>query len=155
MRVGGQSVYRTIIFLPSLVPMIASAMLWKWLFNTKLGLINHALSLLGVAGPDWFGKANWAMPALIIMSFWSVGNTVVIYLAGLQDVPRELYEAADLDGAGPLTRLLNVTLPMISPVIFFNLIMALIGTLQVFAAPYVMLGEGPEPLDVFLYNVLI
>jgi len=145
-KIKGQSIYRTIIFLPSLVPMVASAILWQWIFNTRLGLINFSFAKIGINGPDWLGDARWVMPALILMSFWGVGNTVVIYLAGLQDVPRELYEAADIDGAGPWRRLWNVTLPMISPVIFFNLIMAIIGTLQVFGVPFVLFagGSGPE-----------
>ncbi len=142
-KIAGQSVYRTIIFLPSLVPTVAAAMLWLWLFNSRLGLINTALASIGIQGPGWLRDAAWAMPALVIMSLWGVGHTVVIYLAGLQDVPRELYEAAEIDGAGIWGRLFNVTIPMLSPVIFFNLIMAIIGTLQVFTIPYIMTQGGP------------
>jgi multiple sugar transport system permease protein len=143
LKVRGQSIYRTIIFIPSLVPIVASAMIWLWLFNARLGLINTALARLGIEGPAWLGDARWSMPSLALKSLWSIGNTVVIYLAGLQDIPRELYEAAELDGAGTLARLRNVTLPMLSPVIFFNLIIALIGTLQVFAVPFIMTNGGP------------
>ena len=142
-HIRGQAVYRTIIFLPSLVPTVAAAMLWLWLFNSRLGLVNTALSYLGITGPRWLGDADWAMPALVIMSLWGVGHTVVIYLAGLQDVPRELYEAAAIDGAGIWGRLWSVTIPMLSPVIFFNLILAIIGTLQVFTLPYIMTQGGP------------
>ena len=142
-KISGQSVYRTIIFLPSLVPTVAASMLWLWLFNSRIGLINTALAYVGIAGPGWLRDVRWAMPALVIMSLWGVGHTVVIYLAGLQDVPRELYEAAEIDGAGIWGRLLNVTIPMLSPVIFFNLIMAIIGTLQVFTIPYIMTQGGP------------
>ncbi|HVK06329.1 MAG TPA: sugar ABC transporter permease, partial [Armatimonadaceae bacterium] len=106
--IGGQAIYRTIIFLPSLVPTVASAMLWLWLFNAKLGLINTLLGFVGIEGPGWLTTPEWAMPALALMSLWGVGHTVVIYLAGLQDVPRELYEAAELDGVGPVSRLMNV-----------------------------------------------
>lgn len=141
--IKGQAFYRTIIFLPSLVPVVASSMLWLWLFNARLGLINVLLCRIGIVGPPWLASTTWAMPALVIMGLWGAGHTVVIYLAGLQDVPRELYEAAEIDGAGALGRLFHVTLPMISPVIFFNLIMAIIGTLQAFAAPYIMTGGGP------------
>lgn len=168
-KVPGQSIYRTIIFLPSLVPTVASAMLWLWLFNTKLGLINAilgtrffvllnhglngVLSLLHLPPVPmpigWLTDPSWALPALALMSFWAVGHTVVIYLAGLQDVPRELYESAELDGASAWCRLRSVTLPMISPVIFFNLIMAIIGTLQVFAIPYIMTGGGPARATYF------
>src|SRR5438552_13077617 len=140
-KIRGVSIYRTIVFLPSLVPAVASAMLWLWLFNSKLGLINIGLRAIGIADPPgWLTDAHWAMPALVIMSFYGIGNTVVIYLAGLQDVPRELYDAADIDGASTWNKIWHVTLPMISPVIFFNLIMAIIGTLQVFATPFIMTG---------------
>lgn len=143
-KIRGVSIYRTIVFLPSLVPAVASAMLWLWLFNTKLGLINAALRGMGVRNPPgWLSDVDWAMPALVLMSFWGIGNTVVIYLAGLQDVPRELYEAAEIDGASPLRKIWHVTLPAISPVIFFNLIMAIIGSLQILTTPLIMTGGGP------------
>lgn len=141
--IRGQSIYRTIIFLPSLVPIVASAMVWMWLFNGKLGLINLALGAVGVTGPTWLADPPWPLPSLAFMSLWGVGHTVVIYLAGLQDIPVDLYEAAEIDGAGVWRRMINVTLPMLSPVIFFNLIMAVIGTLQVFAVPFIMTGGGP------------
>jgi multiple sugar transport system permease protein len=119
-------------------------MLWLWLFNAKLGLINLFLTKIGISNPPaWLDDVSWAMPALVIMSVWGVGNTVIIYLAGLQAVPRELYEAAEIDGASPLRKIWHVTLPGISPVIFFNLIMGIIGTLQVFGTPYIMTGGGP------------
>jgi multiple sugar transport system permease protein len=168
-KIPGQSVYRTIIFLPSLVPTVASAMLWLWLFNTKLGLINALLStvpftlltrglnsllsvlhLPPVQTPiGWLTDTAWVLPALALMSLWGVGHTVVIYLAGLQDVPRDLYESAELDGASAWQRLQSVTLPMLSPVIFFNLIMAIIGTFQVFSIPYIMTGGGPARASYF------
>ena len=149
-KVRGQAVYRTLVFLPSLVPAVASAMLWLWLFNTRLGLVNLTLGKVGVRNPPgWLSDTAWTKPALILMSLWGVGNTVVIFLAGLQDVPRELYEAAELDGAGAVGQLLNVTLPVLSPVIFFNLIMAIIGTFQIFAAPYIMTQGGPARSSYF------
>ncbi len=142
-KVSGLSIYRTLIFLPSLVPAVASGMLWQWLLNEKLGLINLALSHMGIAHPPgWLAIPEWAMPAMILMSFWGVGNTVIIYLAGLQDVPAELYEAADLDGATPFQQIIHVTLPSISPVIFFNLVMAIIGSMQSFTAPAIVFGTG-------------
>ncbi|HZO90846.1 MAG TPA: sugar ABC transporter permease [Chthonomonadaceae bacterium] len=168
-RTLGQPLFRTILFIPSLVPTVASAMLWLWLFNTKLGLINtllatapmqallgalntvlHALHLPRIETPiGWLTDPAWALPSLAIMSLWGVGYTVVIYLAGLQDVPRSLIEAAEIDGAGAWQRLRHVTLPMLSPVIFFNLIMAIIGTLQAFAIPYIMTGGGPARATYF------
>jgi multiple sugar transport system permease protein len=155
-RIVGQSIYRTIIFLPSLVPVAASSMIWLWIFNTRLGLLNHVLSYLHIEPVPWLSDPRVALPSLAFMSVWGVGHTVVIYLAGLQDVPTELYEAAELDGATGPRRLLHVTIPMLSPVIFFNLIMAIIGTLQVFAVPYIMTAGGPvratEFYTLYLYN---
>jgi multiple sugar transport system permease protein len=148
--ISGRTIYRTIVFLPSLVPLVASAMIWLWLFNSKLGLINAVLRAVGISNPPgWLTDTQWAMPAIILMSLWGVGNTVVIFLAGLQDVPRELYEAAELDGANRWQQMMNVTLPMLSPVIFFNLIMAIIGSLQVFAVPFIMTGGGPARATYF------
>ncbi len=146
----GKSIWRTIIFMPSLVPIVASAMLWMWLLNARLGLINVLLSKLGIDGPPWLTNVHWALPALALMSLWGVGNAVVIYLAGLQDVPRDLYEAAELDGAGVARRIWHVTIPMLSPVIFFNLIMAIIGALQVFDVPFIMTNGGPAHSTYFL-----
>jgi multiple sugar transport system permease protein len=147
--IRGQAAYRTIIFLPSLVPVVASAMIWLWLLNSRLGLLNALLARLGIEGPGWLTNPAWAMPSLAMMSLWGVGHTVVIFLAGLQDVPVELYEAAAIDGAGFWRRLWHVTLPMISPVIFFNLIIAIIRTLQVFTVPYIMTAGGPERATYF------
>ncbi len=164
-----QALYRTIIFLPCLVPMVASALIWQWLFNSDVGLIDYLLrgplhlaggalawltQLFGAAPstvatlrnlqpPVWLGDPHWAMAAIILMSFWGVGQTVVIFLAGLQDIPKDLYEAAQMDGIGAIGRFVHVTLPLLSPVIFFNLIMGIIGTWQIFDVPYVMTGGGP------------
>jgi multiple sugar transport system permease protein len=149
-RVRGQFIYRTLVFLPSLVPVVASAMIWLWLFSTRLGLINLVLLKLGVDNPpSWLSDPDWAMPSLAIMSLWGVGHTAVIYLAGLQDVPTELYEAAELDGAGALGKVLHVTLPAISPVIFFNLIMGIIASVQIFAQPYIITRGGPARATYF------
>jgi multiple sugar transport system permease protein len=149
-RIRGQSIYRTLIFLPALVPIVASAMIWLWLFNTRLGLINLVLLKVGIDNPPgWLSDADWAMPSLVLMSFWGVGNTVVIYLAGLQDVSRDLYEAAELDGAGSLRKVWHVTLPGISPVIFFNIVIGIIGTLQVFAQPFIITQGGPARATYF------
>lgn len=148
--IRGQSAYRTIIFLPSLVPVTASAMIWLWLFNTKLGLLNFGLESIGLPAVGWLTNPSVALPALAFMSLWGVGHTVVIYLAGLQDVPRDLYEAAEIDGATGVRRLWHVTIPMISPVIFFNLIMAIIGVFRVFEMPYIMTNGGPARATQFI-----
>jgi multiple sugar transport system permease protein len=154
-NIRGLGIYRTIIFLPSLVPAVASAMVWWWLYNAKLGLINLALESVGVRNPPaWLQDERYAMLALVLMSVWGVGNTVIIYLAGLQGVPRELYEAAEIDGASPLRKMWHVTLPGISPVIFFNLVIGIIGTLQVFTTPYIM-THGQPAQSTYFYTMYL
>jgi multiple sugar transport system permease protein len=149
-KTRGQTLYRTMIFLPSLVPAVAAAMLWQWILNPQLGLINLFLRRIGIQHPPgWYLDVRWAMPSLVLMSLWGVGNTVIVYLAGLQDVPRELYEAADLDGANAIGKILHVTIPCISPVIFFNLIMAIIGSMQIFTNALVITAGGPERATYF------
>ena len=147
MRVKGLSVFRTIFFLPSITPLVAAAIVWLWMFNPRIGLINYFLSLVGIHGPAWMGDPQWAKPALILMSIWSVGNAVVIYLAALQDVPRELLEAASLDGAKAMQKIRYVTLPMISPVILFNVIVGLIAAFQLFTQVHVMTDGQGSPAD--------
>ena len=140
--VRGRTLFRTIFYLPSIVPVVASAMLWLWIFNGEYGLLNAALRPLlapfGLAPPAWLADPNWAKPALVIMSLWGTGNAMVIYLAGLQNVPKELYEAAAIDGATGWRRFWHVTLPLLAPVIYFNVIVSLIGALQVFAQAFIM-----------------
>jgi len=142
--VRGMPLFRTIFYLPAIIPVVASSMLWLWIFNGQYGLLNWALrpmlNLFGLTPPMWLADPAWAKPALVLMSVWGVGNSMVIYLAGLQDVPKELYEAAEIDGANWWGRTWHITLPMISPVIYFNLIMGIIGTLQVFTQVFVMTG---------------
>jgi multiple sugar transport system permease protein len=147
-EVRGRSFYRAVVFLPSVVPPIASAMIWLWMYNSRLGLFNHLLGQIGLPGPDWLGE-RWAMPALALMSLWGVGNTVIIYLAGLQDVPRELLEAAQIDGAGPWRRLFSVTLPILTPVIFFNLVMGILSAFSILIVPYIMTQGGPDNATYF------
>ncbi|MEI6083743.1 MAG: sugar ABC transporter permease [Verrucomicrobiota bacterium] len=159
--VRGMAAFRTIFYLPSIVPVVAGAMLWLWIFNGQYGLLNWALGpvcrLLGVAPPAWFGDPRWAKPALVLMSLWGVGNSMIIYLAGLQDVPAELYESAELDGANWLRRLWHITLPLISPVIYFNLIMGIIGSLQVFTTVFVMTGgaDGSPSRSTLFYALYL
>lgn len=140
--VRGKAVFRTLFYLPSIVPIVASAMLWLWLLNGQFGLINvmlkPVLGLIGVEPPLWLADPAWAKPALVLMSLWGTGNAMIIYLAGLQNVPRELYEAAAIDGATGWRRFWHVTLPMISPVVYFNVVMSLISSLQVFTQAFIM-----------------
>ncbi len=139
--------FRTLFFLPSLTPAVASAILWRWLFQPEFGPINYLLTNLGIRNPPlWFGDENLAMPSLMIMTLWGAvgGGTMIIFLAGLQGVPQELHEAASMDGAGVLRRFWNVTLPMITPTIFFNLIIGVIAALRTFATAFVATNGGPH-----------
>jgi multiple sugar transport system permease protein len=215
-KVRGMTVYRTIFFLPSLVPTIPLAVLWLWVFNGEHGILNFVLGYLPAAAilalpalvgivatgiayatgrralgrvlltatvaaaalgawlgfgspallarlhtavalptPNWLSDTAWSKPALALMALWGAGNAMVIYLAGLQDVPTEMYEAAELDGAGWWARTRNVTVPFVSPVILFNGIMAIIGTLQVFAEPYVMFPGGSPARSTYFYTMYL
>jgi multiple sugar transport system permease protein len=154
-KARGMTVYRTIFFIPSLVPAVSLAVLWLWIFNGEHGILNETLRLAGIRGPNWLGDPNWSKPALVLLGVWGTGNAVVIYLAGLQDVPQHLYEAADLDGAGWWAKTRHVTLPMLSPVILFNLIMGIIGTLQVFTVPYVMFPGGTPARSTYFYTMYL
>jgi multiple sugar transport system permease protein len=154
-NVKGRPVFRTIFFLPSLVPVVASSMVWLWILNGNFGLLNHMLGLIHVKGPQWLADEKWTKPSLILMAIWGCGNTMVIYLAALQDVPRSLYESAEIDGANPWVKFRHITVPMISPVIYFNLIMGIIGSLQVFAQAYIMLGGGGPNRSALFYTVYL
>jgi multiple sugar transport system permease protein len=139
------SLWRTLYFLPSLTPIVALALLWKWLLQPDFGLLNLLLGKVGIPGPGWLGTPEWAIPALIIMALWGGigGGRMVTFLAGLQGVPKEMYEAAEIDGAGTWHKFRHITLPMISPSMFFNLVLGIIGALQVFAVAYVSTEGGP------------
>ncbi len=146
-RVRGLSFFRTVYFLPSITPVVATAIVWLWMFDPINGVINYVLEMVGVQGPGWMGSPRWSKPALILMSMWGVGGAVVIYLAALQDVPRELLEAAELDGANGRQKIWAVTLPLISPVILFNVVTGLIGAFQFFTEVHVMTGGTGSPAD--------
>ena len=143
-RLKGISVFRTMLFLPSITNMVAVSVLWIWIFNPEYGLLNSVLQKFGIAGPLWLQSETWSKPALVIMSLWGVGGTMIIFLAALQGIPHELYEAAQLDGANSWRRFVHITLPMISPAMFFNLIIGIIGSFQVFTQAFVMTG-GAQP----------
>ncbi len=151
-KVPAISVWRTVYYTPSVVSGVAVAILWVYLFNPQYGVINWLLSLVGINGPGWLSSPQWALPALIIMSLWGVGGGMIIYLAGLQGIPTALYEAAEVDGANSVQKFFNITLPMITPVLFFNLIIGIIGTFQIFTSVYVMTAGGPVESTLF-YNL--
>jgi len=143
-KIKGKPLFRTIFYVPSVVSGVALAMLWVWLFEPSIGLINTMLRTLGIKNPPlWLGSEEWAKPALIIMSLWGVGQGMVIYLAGLQDIPIQLYEAAEIDGAGVWHKFWKITIPLLTPSIFFNFIMGIIGSFQIFTQAYVMTRGGP------------
>lgn len=143
-KVLGLSIFRTIYYLPSVVQGVAVAILWVWLFHPEYGPINGLLGVFGLSGPAWLSTEQWAMPAIIIMSLWGVGGSMIIFLAGLQGIPQSLYDAAEIDGAGPLSCFWNITVPMMTPTIFFSLILGMIGSFQMFTQAYVMTRGGPN-----------
>ena len=146
LRVKGISVYRTVFYIPAIVPIVATTVVFMWLLNPQHGLVNQILRLFGVQGPNWLQSTTWAFWSLVMMSLWAVGGSMIIYLAGLKDIPVALYEAATIDGAGIWQRTRHITLPMLTPVIFFNLVMGVIYAFQYFAQAYIIskgLG-GPD-----------
>jgi multiple sugar transport system permease protein len=145
--VVAQGVFRVIYYLPALVTGVAVTILWSWVLNPDSGLLNGFLRELGVPRaslPRWFLSEQWAVPSLILMSLWAAGSNMLLYLAGLQSIPTHLYEAARIDGASPWQQFLNVTLPMLSPTIFFNLVLNIIGSYQVFTQAYLLTNGGPN-----------
>ena len=152
-KVRGLSVWRTVFYLPAVVSGVAMAVLWRWIFNPEIGLANTLLRpflrVLDLPDPTWLLDPMLAKPAYVLMSVWGVGGGMIIFLAALQGIPRHLYEAAEIDGAGALSRFRHVTLPMLTPVIFFSLTMGFIGSFQIFTQAYVMSGRGVDNSTLF------
>ncbi len=153
-KIRGLAIWRTIYFLPNVLPTVAVSIVWLWVFNPLYGPVNWFLDLLGLPGPGWFADEHWGKPGLVLLSLWSVGQTMVIYLAGLQDVPQELYDAADVDGASVWRKTFSVTLPMLTPVIFFNLVLSLIGVFSYFDAPFVITDGLGNPAHSMLFYAM-
>ena len=153
LKVTGQSIYRVIYFLPSIVPTVASTLLWLWILNPQAGVMNTLLGHLGIQGPNWLSDPNWSKPSLVLLGMWGMGGTIIIYLSGLQDVPTSLLEAAELDGASWWQRLRYITIPMVSPITLFNLITGMIFMFQYFAQAYVFRGTAGlgSPLNSTLF----
>jgi multiple sugar transport system permease protein len=143
-RLRGAALVRAVVFVPTLVPVVAGCVSWLWMFNPRSGLLNSVLGAAGLAGPDWLGDRSWAMPSLVLMGWWVIGGPMLVCSAALKDVPRALYEAASLDGASALVRFRHVTLPLISPAVLFNAMMSLIWSLQMIAPPLIMTRGGPD-----------
>lgn len=139
----GMTFYRTIFYLPSIVPFVAVSVIWIWILHPQFGIVNYALEWLGLPTVGWFSDPAWAMPGLILVSLWSTGNTMIIYLAGLLDIPKELHEAATIDGATAWKRTLRITIPLLTPIILFNVVIGLIGGFQYFVQPYIITQGGP------------
>lgn len=155
-KIKGMNVYRTLFYLPAVVSGVVIALVWMWMFQPEFGIINNLLSYIGIQGPKWIYDENWAMPSLILMSLWNVGGNIVLYLAALQGVPTEQYEAASIDGARWLDKFLNITLPGISPTLLFTTLTGVINSLQTFTQAYVMTNGGPNESTTFyayyIYN---
>ena len=148
-QVKGLPFFRTCFYLPAVTSGAATAIIWLFLFQPK-GIINQALETFGIPGPNWLGSTQWAMPTLILMSFWNIGTPMLLFLAGLQGVPQSLYEAADIDGAGWWGKLRYVTVPMMTPYLFLTAILGVIGSFQVFTPALLITGGGPANATVFL-----
>jgi multiple sugar transport system permease protein len=148
-RLRGIALYRTVYYLPAVVSGVAVAYMWVWVLNPEAGILNQLLRLVGIKGPNWLFNTEWVLPTFVVMSCWNVGGSMVLYLAGLQGVPTELYEAAEIDGAGRWSKVRHVTLPMISPVIFFNFVIGIINSFQVFSGAFIMTGGGPANATLF------
>lgn len=147
----GRTVFRTLFYMPTQIPIIATTLIWQGVLNLHTGWLNYALGAVGIAGPDWLNSTFWVYPGLSLMSLWGTGTMMLIALAGLQSVPTELYEAARIDGAGRWAQFRNVTFPMVSPVLFYNLIIALIGTFQYFTQAYVITNGRGDPDNATLF----
>jgi multiple sugar transport system permease protein len=142
-RIPGMTVFRSVLYLPSVIPMVATAALWTFLLTPRIGLVNIVLTAVRLNPPNWLTEPEWAKPALILMNLWTAGGSMVVYLAGLQGIPESLYESAQIDGANCVQQLFRITIPMMTPTIFYNLIMGLISSMQVFSTAYIMTGGGP------------
>ena len=149
--IKARALFRTMFFLPSITPVVATTLLWMWILNPEFGLLNYSLSLIGVQGPKWLGSTEWSKPAMILIHLWGAigGGAMIVFLAGLQAVPHELHESAAIDGANVFRRFWNITIPMLTPTIFLNLVLGLIGGLRVFTIAFVATDGGPANSTLF------
>ncbi len=155
-KVRFMAAYRTAYFIPSIVPAVASAALWLYLLQPQWGLVNGFLELLGISGPGWLSSELWSKPAIILMMVWASGGTMIIYLAGLQDIPQVFYEAAEIDGANSWRKFWHITLPLMTPSIFFTLVLGMIGTFQIFAQIFVLTdGMGGPQNSTLVYMIYL
>ncbi|SDX56081.1 carbohydrate ABC transporter permease [Paenibacillus sp. CF384] len=148
-KIKGLSVWRTIYYFPAILSGVAVSLMWMWVLNPDFGVINLLLSYVGIQGPGWIASPDWALPSLVLMSVWGAGGGMIIYLAGLQGIPTELYEAAEIDGCSKWMKLWKITIPMMTSVIFFNLIIGMISAFQTFTEAYVITNGGPDNATLF------
>jgi multiple sugar transport system permease protein len=148
-RMPGLGIFRTIFYIPSIVPIIASTVIWLWMFNPDFGLFNSVVRSIGLPKLQYIFSEEQVVPSLVFMSIWSVGPMMIIFLAGLQDIPKDLYEAADIDGGNAFHKLIHVTIPMLTPTILFNLLISLVAALQTFVQPFIMTNGGPNNGSLF------
>lgn len=153
-KLRGIGLFRTMYYMPYIVPKVAASLVWVWVLNPRYGLVNTILDWVGVKGPNWLGSPDYVLPSIIIMALWGVGGSAVIYLAGLQNIPQQMYEAATVDGAGGFQKFFRITLPMLSPTIFFQLVLGLIGTFQTFTPAFIAAGRTGGPLQSGLFYML-
>jgi multiple sugar transport system permease protein len=153
-KLRGIGVFRTLFYMPYVVPQVAAALVWVWMLNARYGVVNTVLSWVGVTGPNWLGSPAYVLTSLTIIALWGVGGSSVIYLAGLQNIPEVYYEAATVDGANRAQKFLRITLPMLSPTIFFQVVLGLIGVFQTFTPAYIAAGATGGPLQSGLFYML-
>ena len=147
--IRGVTIFRTAFYLPTIIPLVASSVIWLWLLNPQVGLLNNSLRQFGIVAPNWLRDPDWAKPAVVALGVWQVGQTMMIFLAGLQEIPQQLYEAAEIDGANKIQQFFAVTLPMMTPTIYFNTVTGVIGAFQVFGPAFIMTGGGPVNSTLF------
>jgi multiple sugar transport system permease protein len=153
-KLRGIGIFRTLYYMPSVVPQVAAALVWVWMLNARYGVLNTVLGWVGIEGPNWLGNPSYILPSLIMIALWGVGGSAVIYLAGLQNIPQTFYEAATVDGANSFQQFFKITLPLLSPTIFFQLVLGLIGVFQTFTPAYIAAGATGGPLQSGLFYML-
>jgi multiple sugar transport system permease protein len=153
-KLRGIGIFRTLYYMPSVVPQVAAALVWVWMLNARYGVVNTLLGSVGVDGPNWLGNPQYILPSLTMIALWGIGGSAIIYLAGLQNIPNVMYEAATVDGANSFQKLRRITLPLLSPTIFFQLVLGLIGVFQTFTPAYIAAGETGGPLQSGLFYML-
>ena len=149
--IKGIAIYRTLFYMPSIVPIVAGTILWRWMFHQQYGILTNLVEFFGLTAPGWLSDPGFAKNSIIIMALWGAGGGMIIYLAGLKNIPKMYYESAELDGAGSFKKFTKITLPLLTPTLFFQLIMGIIGSFQIFTQAFVMTGGGPNDATLFYY----